>query len=197
MHQTFGSSQEKMSGRTSISTISAGRLYLGNLAAARDRELLDRLHIGVIINAAAEIPPADLPGVVVHHIPLVDSPNQDVVPELFQLVFDIIDDALDRGIPVLVHCAAGRSRSPLLVVAYLLHAYGLSVDEALRYVGKSRPEININLGFLGLLLREEPGLKSGRVRRGRVLRRFEHPDDLYKRSIACLPTLTRCDAMNF
>ena len=48
---------------------------------------------------------------------------------------------------VLVHCHAGMSRSAAIVCAFLVDAYGLSVDAAMRRLRAARPIVDPNPGF--------------------------------------------------
>ena len=50
-----------------------------------------------------------------------------------------------------VHCFQGRSRSGLVITAYLMHQHGWSRDEAIEKVREKRPEIRVNTAFLELL----------------------------------------------
>ena len=53
---------------------------------------------------------------------------------------------------VLVHCKAGISRSVTICLAYLISAYGLSLDEAYEFIKKKKTHISPNFNFLGQLL---------------------------------------------
>ena len=55
-------------------------------------------------------------------------------PGVLDRVVAFVDEALRRGHPVLVQCAAGRSRSASAAYAILRALYGLSDAEALRRV---------------------------------------------------------------
>ncbi|PYI12620.1 phosphatases II [Aspergillus sclerotiicarbonarius CBS 121057] len=48
---------------------------------------------------------------------------------------------------VLVHCDLGRSRSPTIIIAYLMRKFGIGVDEALAFV-KSKQKVKPRDGFL-------------------------------------------------
>lgn len=65
----------------------------------------------------------------------------------FDEASDFMQDALDSGGKVLVHCRAGISRSATLVCAFLMLKKCLSVQEAIRTVRKNRAIIP-NDGFL-------------------------------------------------
>lgn len=52
---------------------------------------------------------------------------------------------------VLVHCAAGISRSPTLVLAYMIKKYHFSLDDAVKKMRKLRSIIDPNLSFIGQL----------------------------------------------
>jgi atypical dual specificity phosphatase len=50
-----------------------------------------------------------------------------------------IDQQIEDGRTVLVHCAKGRGRSATLVAAYLMQEQGLSFDEARELMVAKRP----------------------------------------------------------
>ncbi len=41
---------------------------------------------------------------------------------------------VSRGVPVVVHCLAGRQRSPAVVAAYLMKHRGITLTEAIQFV---------------------------------------------------------------
>jgi len=52
---------------------------------------------------------------------------------------------------VLVHCAAGKSRSASLVIAYLMREFKWKYEEAFNYVKSKRSIVQPNPGFVKLL----------------------------------------------
>lgn len=66
----------------------------------------------------------------------------------FDSAIDFIDEALQTGGCVLVHCNAGVSRSAAVVMAYLIKKEGMTVNDAFSFLRSKRPAICPNPGFL-------------------------------------------------
>ena len=64
----------------------------------------------------------------------------------------VIAEAGEKGLPVLVHCVAGRSRSATVLLTYLMLHRGMSLREALAIVRVARPEVAPVLGFWRFLV---------------------------------------------
>ncbi|KAL7669192.1 hypothetical protein ACOME3_009858 [Neoechinorhynchus agilis] len=60
---------------------------------------------------------------------------------------------------VLVHCAAGVSRAPTFVAAYIMWSTGISSDRALDFIRVKRPFIDPNSSFRRQLMRYYDSLK--------------------------------------
>eukprot|EP00116_Pleurobrachia_bachei_P015241 sb/3475503/ len=57
-----------------------------------------------------------------------------------------ITEGLKNG-PVLVHCAAGFSRSVSAVIAYMIPTFGITFEKSLAVIQQRRPQAGPNLGF--------------------------------------------------
>ena len=55
------------------------------------------------------------------------------------------------GKTVYVHCFAGRSRSGMVITAYLMQKHGWSRDEAIVNIQEKRPQLKVNAAFMELL----------------------------------------------
>jgi len=55
---------------------------------------------------------------------------------------DFIDNALNGGGSVLVHCAQGKSRSASVVIAYMMRKHNWQFSDALQYVKQKRPVVS-------------------------------------------------------
>ncbi|XP_047427686.1 probable dual specificity protein phosphatase DDB_G0281963 [Mugil cephalus] len=142
-------SQERDADRTPMSVI-LPRLYLG---AERDvtQDQLASMGISYVLSVSRCSPqPSFLPCSRYLRIPIDDSLRDDLLPWIPQALH-FIDAAMSSGASVLVHCAAGISRSPALAVAYIMYSLEMDLDHAYRFVKERRPSISPNFNFLGQL----------------------------------------------
>ncbi|KAG2068208.1 phosphatases II [Suillus decipiens] len=134
-----------------------GSLYLGSMSATMDRELLAKHHITHIVQVldVPWLPISEKDGFRCLRIDILDKPSADLRPHL-EGACQYIANALQSGGNVLVHCQQGVSRSPAIVIAYLIHDLGMSYEQAYTLVKLRRPCINPNPGFVaGLRAWEE------------------------------------------
>lgn len=130
-------------------------LSVASQDVAADADLLRRHSISRILNVAAGIELAPYPGFIYCHAPVLDLPEEplaDVLPRCFEF----LDQAVDDGAGVLVHCNAGVSRSVSVVVAYLMSRRRMPFQEALDAVRAVRPAAKPNDGFLRQLKNYRP-----------------------------------------
>lgn len=59
-----------------------------------------------------------------------------------------------------MHCQAGVSRSPTIVIAYLMRQFGISTNEAFNKVREMRPIVAPNIVFMSQLMDYESRLKA-------------------------------------
>ncbi|KAG9264146.1 tyrosine-protein phosphatase vhp-1-like [Astyanax mexicanus] len=126
------------------------QLYLG---AEMDvtQDCLSARDISYVLSVSRCCPqPSFLPQSQYLRIPIDDSLRDDLLPWIPQAL-SFIDGAMSLGCSVIVHCAAGISRSPALAVAYVMYSLGMDLDHAYRYVKERRPTISPNFNFLGQL----------------------------------------------
>jgi len=75
----------------------------------------------------------------------------------------VTEKARCGGGKVLVHCQAGVSRSPTLVVAYLMARYGQPLMDAFQLVKQRRPIVAPNFNFMGQLMEFEQRCRRGEL----------------------------------
>lgn len=122
-------------------------LYLGGILGASNSNLISRLRITSIVQILSR------DALVKKHkniryleINIDDLPSASisrVIPDAIRF----IHRELNNGGVVLIHCAAGVSRSGSVAVAYFMAKYNLSYQAALARVRKGRGCVCPNAGF--------------------------------------------------
>jgi protein-tyrosine phosphatase len=127
------------------------QVAIGNYVDAQDRALLKDAGIRSVLGLTSALEgaqPSALGLQRIEIIPLEDGPGND--PRLLKSAIDILENLVANSGPVLVHCHAGRSRSVVVVAAYLMRTLGLDAEAALAQVA-SKKEIAITPGLERLL----------------------------------------------
>ncbi|KAG7279463.1 hypothetical protein CRUP_038236 [Coryphaenoides rupestris] len=138
-------------------------LYLG---AERDvtQDSLGARGISYVLSVSRCSPqPTFLPASRYLRIPIDDSLRDDLLPWI-PAALRFIDGAMSSGGAVLVHCAAGISRSPALAVAYIM------------FVKERRPSISPNFNFLGQLQHFQGSLRQKSSDGSLVIQPLDSPD---------------------
>jgi dual specificity MAP kinase phosphatase len=135
-------------------------LYLGNQHDAADLNTLRSLGVTRVLNVTSNLPRYhEACGITYRQLPASDSGHQNL-KQYFEEAFDFIDEALNSGASVLVHCQAGVSRSATITIAYIMKHKLLTMAEAYKLVKNARPIISPNLNFMGQLLELEQELRA-------------------------------------
>jgi len=92
-------------------------------------------------------------------IDIHDIPSSNIF-QYFLSTNEWIHNARSSGHPVLVHCAAGVSRSASLCIAYLMEKQNMSLKAAFDHLRKCRQCICPNAGFMRQLRQFEEYLKK-------------------------------------
>lgn len=135
--------------QTIMSAIKAlnNRVFLGNEDDAKNLDLLQSYAITHIISLTNAVYHTDK--FSYYPINIDDSPLGNLY-QYFEPCVEFINDALKdpNGQNILVHCAAGVSRSASIVIAYLMSSQRLDYDTALGQVKVDRHFICPNAGFV-------------------------------------------------
>ena len=106
-----------------------------------------------ILNCAEEfhgnLPAATL-GLCVKRIPMIDDEDTSSFQQITEAA-QILDEWITPSNTVLVHCAAGVSRSPTVVMAWLILYRKYTYDQAYTLVVKKRNFIYPNPFFISIL----------------------------------------------
>jgi atypical dual specificity phosphatase len=120
----------------------APRLWLGGAPTyVRDYQFILDQDIGAVLNIRAEreddLTFYDKHGInhLQLHVPDIMVPPAEVITAAVEW----IDEQVQQGRNVLVHCAKGRGRSATLLAAYLMDRQGMTYDEANNLLESQRP----------------------------------------------------------
>ncbi|TFK38876.1 protein-tyrosine phosphatase-like protein [Crucibulum laeve] len=129
-----------------------GALYVGSLMAVNDKDLLIQHHVSHLVQVldVPWLPLSEKDGFSCHRIEIHDQASVDLRPHL-EAACNYIDRALRSGRSVLVHCQQGVSRSPAVVIAYLIRNHGMSFDSAFALCKHKRACVKPNSGFIRAL----------------------------------------------
>ncbi|XP_070701728.1 dual specificity protein phosphatase 18 [Pempheris klunzingeri] len=127
-------------------------LFLSGADAPLNAALVSQKGITLIVNATLSHACPAYPGVECVRVPVSDLPSARL-GDHFDRVAERIHGNHAGG--TLVHCAVGMSRSPALVMAYLMRYRGVTLCQAHRWVQESRPYVRLNVGFWEQLLQYE------------------------------------------
>lgn len=138
-------------------------LYIGSWRDLEDPAALRAAGITHVLNVAKEVDPAHHAGVegfCCLHIPLVDEHRENIVHHV-EAACQFIEGAKAEKGRVLVHCRRGISRSPAIVVGYLMRQDGFEFDAAVDFVKARRLCTSLNIAFREFLMAyETPHVKA-------------------------------------
>eukprot|EP00906_Rhabdomonas_costata_P001546 RCo002556 len=107
-------------------------------------------------------------GVEVRHVPWRDDGSQAMFP-LGKETYDAlryIHEQVRNGENVLVSCQMGISRSPTMVIVYLMLYHGMSFNDALAQLQSARPCVSPNATFYTELQRLDADIRSQQLEDG-------------------------------
>jgi dual specificity MAP kinase phosphatase len=138
-------------------------LFLGNQHDASSKEFFDRNRIDHVLNVTNELPfYFNGSDIIQKRIPADDSSTQNL-KMYFDGAIDFIEMVRRKGGNVLVHCYAGVSRSPAIVMAYMIAMYRMNVMDSYRFVKRFRDIIEPNFHFMGQLMEFDQRINDRKV----------------------------------
>ena len=132
------------------------KLFLGNEDTARDKAILNKLNISNILICAEGCEPF-FKDEYKYKILYIDDAIDENILSWLQEAFEFIDSSEKN---IYIHCVMGISRSPSIVIAYLMYKNKISYEEAYDFVKNKRNVINPNSGFQEQLKKFEKILKE-------------------------------------
>lgn len=122
-------------------------LYLGSLDAAKDLNLLRQHNITRVLSLLDTFRYfSPYEGIEQMRIEIADSPSARIIDHVPSGI-RFISESQKSGQNILVHCAAGVSRSASMVIAYIMVKHSLDFESAKNFVKSKRGCIWPNNGF--------------------------------------------------
>ena len=122
-------------------------IYLGNIDAAFNKKKLKQLGIKKVLTVMSAFGNHYSPHEFIHKSIDVNDDYQTNIIQYFKECILFIEGK-DK---IFVHCAAGMSRSPTIVIAYIMWKRKLRLNEAIKFVKEKRSIISPNDNFMNQL----------------------------------------------
>lgn len=152
-----------------LSEMFPGRLWLGEAPRAQDMPVLRRLGITDIVNltSIAEVHALEREAeFTVHHYPFPDGffasrgdgELRDHAHRMMEEAATRLDELLGAGKPTYLHCVAGISRSPTVLILWMLRSgQAPTFREALDRAARVRPVVSPNPDLVDIVRELHPG----------------------------------------
>ncbi|KAI6661582.1 Dual specificity protein phosphatase 10-like [Oopsacas minuta] len=134
-------------------------LVLGNVYDADNKQVLQKLNVGYIINVSEHIPFKFEKDFKYFRVPTKDNTGANLTT-YFNGAFEFIETARTKGSVVFIHCHAGISRSVSITIAYMIKYYKMGLYQAYNFIKARRPCVAPNLNFMGQLLAFEKQVRE-------------------------------------
>lgn len=123
-------------------------LAISDIYAAKHEKTLRAHGVTHILSLLSFANITPVPECIRGHLKLdiLDYPDENILDE-FKTTHAFIDEGVQEGGNVLIHCQAGISRSSTTLCAYLMKSRGLSRDEAFAMIKDKRAIVKPNEGF--------------------------------------------------
>ncbi|KAM9305899.1 dual specificity protein phosphatase 19 [Gastrophryne carolinensis] len=134
-------------------------LLLGSQDVAQDLDVLKKYKVTHILNVAYGVDNVFPNDFTYKKLSILDLPETDITfyfPDCFQF----IDQARLQGGAVLVHCNAGVSRAPAIIIGYLMYSEALNFARAFSIVKNARAAACPNPGFMEQLHKYQDSIRG-------------------------------------
>lgn len=165
-------------------------LYLSGFICAEESKLKE-IGITAVVDAT-NVSNSPIKSVDYLKIPVEDSEGSNIKVYFDEVADKILQVKLKNG-KILVHCAAGISRSTSLVLAYMVKHENMTLKEAYQFVHDKRPIISPNIGFWKQLIDYERSLRNGSTSVTMIRTRYREMPDVYLNGIRSSTTIGSFD----
>ena len=129
-------------------------LFIGSVGAAMNKSALEAAGITHILTVAKDLRAYYEAEFTYLVLPIGDTPFDNIY-DIIPAGVDFIDEAMQSGGSILVHCFAGKSRSTSIITAYLMLTRLFTLEAAMQFIRAKRPQAQPNAGFCAQLKKWE------------------------------------------
>ncbi len=132
------------------------KIFLGDEEGAKELDFFKKEDIHNILSII-ESPPTYPQELNINHktIKLEEKLSLKIIPYLKECI-----DFIEQSDKIFVHCSCGLSRSPAIVIGYLMWKTHNNFEQVYNYIQKRRPRVELTIGFVGQLKKFEKLLKN-------------------------------------
>jgi len=132
------------------------KIFLGNEEAQKRKRVLKALGVTNILVMGSGLDILHKDDFIYKRIEIDDFYSENI-GQYFEETYNFIEKAIGN---VYVHCVAGISRSPSVVIAYIMRKEGKNFEEAMQFVKERRTCVNPNEGFIKQLKKYGEKIKN-------------------------------------
>ena len=121
-------------------------IYLGDSIAAKDEDLLKQYNISFVVNCANSCT-SKYKDLKFLELKLYDSAYDSLFPKIEVAYKFIKENSKNSNNNIFIHCLQGKSRSPSVVIFYLMNEKGWDYDTCIKFLKEKRPSISPNTGY--------------------------------------------------
>ncbi|KAG8432518.1 hypothetical protein GDO86_016966 [Hymenochirus boettgeri] len=122
-------------------------LLLGSQDVAQDLDILKKYKVTHILNVAYGVDNIFPNEFIYQKISILDLPETNIA-SFFPECFEFLEKAKQQDGVVLVHCNAGVSRAPAIIIGFLMYFERMNFSRAYSTVKNARPATCPNPGFM-------------------------------------------------
>ena len=124
-------------------------LYIGDNKASMSKSSLQLKNITHILCVGKEMVNFFKKDFTIMKLDVLDSEDEDILND-FEIIYNFIEEGREKG-GILIHCYGAISRSPTIIIAYLIKKLKIPLEEAYNIVKSIKSDINPNEGFISKL----------------------------------------------
>jgi protein-tyrosine phosphatase len=119
-------------------------IYAGNNLCCQTHFEMELLSKGITADISLEAERLDNPRGVKYFFWFPWEEDTAPSNELIDLAMKVLDDTIESGIKVYIHCKNGHGRTSTFLASYFIYKYKTSAEEALKRIFEKRPSGHLN-----------------------------------------------------